>query len=247
MPLTKGSECEVFRGDETTVVKTGDSVRMAEAHTMRFVSEKTSLPVPKVLDAYIDTKSKHACIVMEYIDGRPLDEEWDSYDETQKQCVSSQLKHFLDEIRQIPGAFVGSVDGSCCKDQLFNYVPTLCGPFQSEHAFHQGLINAVKGKGSDPWKDLIIRFLKGMPPHKIVLTHNDIAPRNILVRNANVVGIVDWELSGFYPEYWEYVKAFCFPDWKSSWIKEGVVDRILDPYLLELAYIIHARDVIWGF
>lgn len=245
--LSQGQVCQVYRVDKTTVVKTSDGVRMAEAAAMNFVREKTRVPVPKVLDAYVDADSGHVCIVMEYIDGRPLDEEWDSYDKTQKRGVESQLKKYLEEIRQIPGTFVGSLDGSRCQDQLFDNDPTLSGPFESEAAFQKGLISAMKERGSRPWTDVVIRFIEAMPPHKIVFTHNDIAPRNILVRDAKVVGIVDWEFSGFYPEYWEYVKAFCWPDWESSWIREGVVDKILEPYLLELAYVMHARDIIWGF
>lgn len=179
---------------------------------MEFVREKTSVPVPKVLDAYVDAESENVCIVMEYIDGRPLDEEWDTYDETQKRSVESQLKGYLDQIRQIPGTFVGSVDGSNCNDQLFDDTPALSGPFDSEADFQKSLIAAIKEKGSRTWADVVIRFIEAMPPHKIVFTHNNIAPRNILVRDAKVVGIVDWEFSGFYQEYWEYVKAFCFPD-----------------------------------
>ncbi|KAK4692639.1 hypothetical protein P7C71_g4604, partial [Lecanoromycetidae sp. Uapishka_2] len=245
--LTKGNVCQVYRINNTTVVKTGDGIRMAEATTMHFIKEKTSVPVPKVLDSYVDTDTGHVCIIMEYIDGKPLDEEWDSYSDLQKRSVESQLKQYFDEIRQIPGTFVGSIDGSNCNDQLFDNDPTLSGPFDSEAAFQTGLIAAIKERGSQTWTDVVIRFIEAMPAHKIVFAHNDIAPRNILVRDAKVVGIVDWEFSGFYPEYWDYVKAFCWPDWQSSWIKEGVVDRILEPYLLELAYILHARDIIWGF
>ena len=81
-------------------------------------------------------------------------------------------------------------------------------------------------------------------PH-IVFTHNDLAPRDILVRDGNVVTILDWEFSGFYSSYREDVKAWCWPDWQSSWIKDNVIDRILDPYLTELAFVLHARDLVW--
>jgi aminoglycoside phosphotransferase (APT) family kinase protein len=38
-----------------------------------------------------------------------------------------------------------------------------------------------------------------------VFTHGDIAPRNIMVdESAHITGIIDWELAGWYPEYWEY-------------------------------------------
>jgi aminoglycoside phosphotransferase (APT) family kinase protein len=44
------------------------------------------------------------------------------------------------------------------------------------------------------------------------MTHSDIRPDNILVLvtdqgKIKVTGLVDWELSGAYPEYWEFVKA----------------------------------------
>lgn len=245
--LSKGIGCKVFRVDEKTVVKTGDDTRMAEAAAMSFVREKTGLPVPKVLDAYVDAESSNVFIVMEYIDGRPLDEKWDSYSELQKRSIECQLEKYLKEMRQISGTFVGSVDGSLCHDPLFDDAPTLSGPFESEAAFHEGLVSVMKEKGYSAWTDMVIRFIEKIPPHRIVFTHNDIAPRNILVRDAKVVGIVDWEFAGFYPEYWEYVKAFCWPDWQSSWIKEGVLDKILEPYLLELAYMMHVRNIIWGF
>jgi len=43
--------------------------------------------------------------------------------------------------------------------------------------------------------------------HKIVFTHSDVAPSNILVNEGYVVGIVDWQDAGLYPEYWGYATA----------------------------------------
>jgi hypothetical protein len=42
--------------------------------------------------------------------------------------------------------------------------------------------------------------------HRIVLTHCDLTPRNILIRDCQIAGLIDWEHGGWYPEYWEYVK-----------------------------------------
>jgi aminoglycoside phosphotransferase (APT) family kinase protein len=47
--------------------------------------------------------------------------------------------------------------------------------------------------------------------HEIVLTHGDISPRNILVQGSKVVAILNWEMSGHYPEYWDYVKTLFRP------------------------------------
>lgn len=45
-----------------------------------------------------------------------------------------------------------------------------------------------------------------MNGHEIVMTHNDFDPRNILVQGSQVVALLDWELSGFYPDYWSIVR-----------------------------------------
>ncbi|KAI0651065.1 kinase-like protein [Trametes meyenii] len=39
--------------------------------------------------------------------------------------------------------------------------------------------------------------------HRICFTHADLAARNILVKDGRLSGILDWEFSGWYPEYWE--------------------------------------------
>jgi len=55
--------------------------------------------------------------------------------------------------------------------------------------------------------------------HGIVMTHGDLNPRNIMitwesdqgslrtVKDIKVSGILGWESAGWYPEYWEFVKA----------------------------------------
>jgi thiamine kinase-like enzyme len=61
-----------------------------------------------------------------------------------------------------------------------------------------------------------------------VFTHGDLNPFNILVRDDRVVGIVDWEFSGWYPDYWEYTSAWFGNLTKQAWQKE--IANFLDPY-----------------
>lgn len=46
-----------------------------------------------------------------------------------------------------------------------------------------------------------------------------ISPQNILVENGHISGIIDWEQAGWYPEYWEYVKAMwgSIGTWSTVW------------------------------
>lgn len=48
--------------------------------------------------------------------------------------------------------------------------------------------------------------------YQVVLSHCDLHPRNILVVDdpdgmVRISSIVDWEMGGWYPEYWEMYKA----------------------------------------
>ncbi|KAL8661874.1 MAG: hypothetical protein Q9168_008340 [Polycauliona sp. 1 TL-2023] len=230
----------------TTVSKTSDVVRLTEAASMRYVRSKTSIPVPEVYDAFVDPDTKNVCILMEYIEGRPLDKVWDSYNESQKEHIISQLRGFWEELRQIKGTFIGPVDKTCCADQFFDGEDKESyGPYDTKTAFHDGLVRALEARGRTTWTDMVVKFIRSISEHDIVFTHNDLAPRNILVRDGDVVAILDWEFSGFYPAYWEYVKALCWPVGQSGWIKDNAVDRILRPHLTELAFILYVRDLVW--
>lgn len=95
------------------------------------------------------------------------------------------------------------------------------------------------------WIVHLSKLVRAMPSHDIVLTHADLSPRNIIVNGDQVVGIIDWEMSGFYPEYWEYAKAMYHPNWQSRWIEDGLVDTILKPYYLEHAVMLHMQEIVW--
>jgi hypothetical protein len=60
-----------------------------------------------------------------------------------------------------------------------------------------------------------------------VFTHGAFAPRNILVRGADVVGITGWEAAGFYPPAWESLSA----RWLLSrdCMTQTHIDRIISP------------------
>ncbi|KAK8043485.1 Aminoglycoside phosphotransferase [Apiospora rasikravindrae] len=143
-------------------------------------------------------------------------------------------------------SFIGAADGSACDDQFFCASPWSYGPYQTEEEFNEGLCQAwSKDREDEEAFTLLLCQMQRttMHGHDIVMTHNDFAPRNILVRGSTVVAILDWEYSGFYPEYWEYCKSLWRPCWDSAWIKDGLVERVLDPYYKELAVILHTSNM----
>jgi tRNA A-37 threonylcarbamoyl transferase component Bud32 len=240
-----GELVPVYKIDSKIVVKTGDSVREAEAAAMKLVSDKTSIPVPKIYNVYTDTATGHVRIIMEFIDGDRLCDTWDEYSSDEKDEVLNQLRDYVTQLRTLKGSFIGSVDGTCCEDQMFTDEIGAYGPYTDEESFNKGIATAVKNTLTGSWVDRVADMVMTLNNHDTVMTHGDLNPRNVLVKGSKVVAVLDWEMAGFYPEYWEYVKALYRPDWNSSWIKDRAVENIMKPYLPELAIILHARDIVW--
>jgi hypothetical protein len=55
---------------------------------------------------------------------------------------------------------------------------------------------------------------------------------NIITRGDEVVGIVDWETAGWWPEYWEYTSTWHVNLYNELWREE--VDKFLEPKVEEL-------------
>lgn len=97
----------------------------------------------------------------------------------------------------------------------------------------------------DHWSETVAGFIRALPPGEVLLTHNDLHPRNVTVRDGKVAAILDWELAGFYPEYWEYVKAWYRAGIDEPWVQDRAADKVLKPYPLARAVFEHTRDIVW--
>jgi aminoglycoside phosphotransferase (APT) family kinase protein len=195
------------------VLKSGTRIRMTEAHTLRLVKKHTTIPVPEVLDAW-PLDGGGAAILMEWInDADTLRNRWPSLTAEQKLNIAQQIRGYVDQLRALPQAEdrrgrIESVDGSACYDARLQDKP--CGPFPSEHDFNDFLVSRVACFMWEPGTRAQIERVRDKlrEDHQIVLTHGDINDRNILVNNdGNIVAILDWEMAGWMPEYWEYVKC----------------------------------------
>jgi hypothetical protein len=58
-------------------------------------------------------------------------------------------------------------------------------------------------------------------------THGDLSSLNILARNDNAVGIINWETAIWFPPYWEYTTARQVNPENSIWREE--IDKFLEP------------------
>ncbi|GAO20121.1 hypothetical protein UVI_02061600 [Ustilaginoidea virens] len=233
------------------IVKAGDLVHLTEAATMQFVANHTSIPVPKIYCSFI--WNNRAYIVMESIQGEPLSNAWSRLSETARQSIFTQIRDYIDELRRIepPGPQVQSSVGGSLRDLRIGHGYPRFGPFNSIREFHfwlrEGMVDsseAHKGINEEERQEMqkmITMQDKDRPMP--VFTHGDLNPTNIIVRGEKIVGFVDWEFSGWFPDYWEYTTAYCGNVVTTDW--QGLIHNFLDEFPDELAMEI-IRHKWWG-
>ncbi|KAF5646873.1 aminoglycoside 3 phosphotransferase [Fusarium sp. NRRL 52700] len=109
-----------------------------------------------------------------------------------------------------------------------------CGPFEDEEAFDNWCLGRLSGGTIQRWKwKKVLERHRRKSTGRFVLTHGDISPRNIMVDGTTITGIIDWELSGFYPEYVEYAFALGIGTGIEEWWKP-VLKEVLEPCSSEI-------------
>ncbi|KAJ6780380.1 hypothetical protein PWT90_03524 [Aphanocladium album] len=186
-----------------------------EMSALQKLRSSTYLPVPQGLDlvsrvieddsGWGDGPVCESFVLISAIPGVPLSQCIDAVSDDDYGRIELQLMDFVSQLRAVtktvnPGMAICNAAGEACREpRIKDFSPI--GPFKDEAAFSQEL----------RFSDEPIR--RG---HKIVFTHADLNPRNIMVRQVKsadgcgaweVSGIIDWETAGFYPEYWDCTKS----------------------------------------
>ncbi|KAL2173124.1 kinase-like domain-containing protein [Thermothelomyces heterothallicus CBS 202.75] len=211
----KISSWVVKHGCGTRVTKFNlNGIRPAEVEAMQFVSEHTTIPVPRVYDV----GENH--LTVELIEGETLEKAWEStLSAEDRALVSRQLRDYISQLRAIksPDGVICSFGGRPAID-TGRFYPLEGGPFADEAAFNDFLLTGLAERSPN-----VPGIIRGQmrEDHEIVLTHGDLHGINIIVRpGVGVAAIIDWELAGFYPEYVDLAKLFSYADWTCGYYHE---------------------------
>ncbi|KAL7272459.1 hypothetical protein RUND412_004726 [Rhizina undulata] len=203
------------------VVKIGGSIDTSHIPTLQHITlHAPSIPVPAIYGLLAFRNLSY--VFMSRIPGQSLDELWPTLTEQQKSSIQSQLIPLFSSLRSVPeppgGPALGGGEPRRCKD-VRRYDRVASTPITTEAEFNDFLLSGRRGIRVD----MVRSFLR--EDHKMVMTHGDLHPRNIMATleeardiqdgdaedvkslGVKIEGIIDWEYCGWYPEYWEYVKA----------------------------------------
>ncbi|KAF8338115.1 kinase-like domain-containing protein [Cantharellus anzutake] len=142
---------------------------------------------------------------MTALPGTPLLDSFLEMSEADLARVQETLRNWVDQLRALPSPTesVCAVDGGPCLSYRVSTHPF--GPFSSIREFHNRFYKIVPGEHQDRLRALA--EASHSRPHRLCFTHGDISPANVLVSGNQLTGLVDWECSGWYPEYYEYTMA----------------------------------------
>lgn len=127
------------------------------------------------------------------------------------------------------------------------------GPFHSIKSFNDWLFAAATRQRPGPdgfvpgldRDDMYRDFISDSG--NIYFSHGDLTLGNIIVSGAagsqRIVGIIDWEQSGWYPEYWEYFKLLYGVEYDHEWRNEGWAEKVMKPFPDELTAV--AEYFLW--
>ncbi|CAH0046836.1 unnamed protein product [Clonostachys solani] len=232
--------------DQNLVIKVGGSseLHLEEAQVIygiRHAFPTSEVPVPELFGW-----RKHGdmtFIYMSLISGKTLREAWDDLQTDDKTSICVQLSQIVTALRSIKPdtpQFIGSINGGTLQDRYFRY-DYEGGPFLSIKSYNDWLFAAATRQ--NPEKEEL-KFPDGLlrdylsDEGQIYFTHGDLTVGNIIVSGPpgayRIVGIIDWEQAGWYPEYWEYCKLLYGVEYDHPWREEGWADKVMRPFPREI-------------
>ncbi|KAK9366451.1 kinase-like domain-containing protein [Lipomyces kononenkoae] len=236
---------KVVRVKEHFAVKFGKGIPLSEAENMKFLAANSNVPVPKVYTAFIEPETNRTFVVMEFVPGDNLQDLLPSLTSIEKPIICRLVRNAIMELRKIPPAnYLGTLNHRPYLDGVFwtpDNNPIISGPFADQKEMNHGILERLRQTESPQYikllKEMVDRTLHG---HRIVFTHGDLQPKNIMVQRAGSgkdgspdfkITLIDWEFSGWYPEFWDFCNATIPCRFKPDWLE--LIPDILDQYPVE--------------
>lgn len=186
----------------STVRKCGSSFRIKrEIEAITFVRNHTTIPIPEIIDCQVDSNT--SWFLMKRLNGTTLGSAWPNMNNHARQNSLSQLKSYLGQLQNLHPSNhgqIGSCSGEAAYDHRLNNGSPI-GPFHSVSEFHDFLVAPVK---QCPRPELYLKYRNEFSDSFAVhFAHADFSYNNILVdeNTGNIMGVIDWEMAGFWPEW----------------------------------------------
>lgn len=176
---------------------------MPEIEAMRLVLSRTTVATPRV-HRYFFTKSESRIVdqcgylVMDYIEGKTVEEIWDTVSHEQRTSIVSQVAGYVSQLRSIHFDEPGPLGGGKCRGFWFSMYEA--GPFTNRAEFNAWFTRKLQMSKKFGYAD---KALPDFDYSTFVLLHNDLQPKNLILDCTGKIWIIDWGEAGAYPAIFE--------------------------------------------
>jgi hypothetical protein len=202
---------------------------------MRLVKEHApNVPIPDIhgsLYKYKEGVPFYGVLSMDFVPGKTLKLAWAELDEASKSRVCQDIWDLVAKIRTISRPddlgpeLYRTVDGSPSRDPLLGSSSDIPPRDLDDDTLRNRIYTRFVDSNGLSYHDSQ-DLLDLLPRSRVsVFTHGDIGPRNIIVdESGSITALLDWESSGWFPDYWEFAQMmkFCDPlehDWQ-KWMEK---------------------------
>lgn len=184
------------------------------------MGESLGIRVPAVRRVIKRTEHEKLFIVMDRIRGVTLDEAWTQLGWISTISTALQLRKFVQAMRSRTNPEAGGLATGVCNsiwlDDFFG-LPPRPAPELITSYFAFWLQYSRSQRWTYPNPEPSNMHLLPAQARSFVFTHQDLAPRNILLDNNGKLWLIDWYYSGWYPVYFEYVGMMNFNSFNTVW------------------------------
>lgn len=191
--------------------------------TQRFLSSKTSIPVPRIHYWSLDSHNilSFPFAIMDFMPGTNLSKVWNDKNwisDLKRRRIFEQIAGWMTELAALEFDQIGRLDWDTTSEvyrvvpfpdgsalmrdvQSFKEPDTLIpfGPFDSAHSFLSSLLSIRRHASDSPMLAVLQLFLSSLTDSTLegppfVLSHPDFDSQNVLVDDdGTITGIIDWD------------------------------------------------------
>ncbi|KAI1129807.1 kinase-like domain-containing protein [Nemania abortiva] len=163
-------------------------------------------PMPEILTSWTD--KGQFITIQSRIEGIELERAIPSLKKDDLAVIGHQLGQYLLRLRRATDQRMRMLDGRKVIDRrLLKPLPndTPHGNVTTDQHVRDELESRIAGKTE---RRIVLALMKKMPTAlPFTYSHSDLHEGNIMVKDGQFVGLIDWELAGFYPVWWDYVNS----------------------------------------
>ncbi|KAI0142313.1 kinase-like protein [Hypoxylon sp. NC0597] len=179
-----------------------------EVTNTNFIANKAKGRVPRIVASW--REGDRFFSVQERIEGEPLEDALPKLTKEDLARIGKQVGEFIIELRSITRPQMQMMDGRPVIDRrLFKPLPGSAHASYSICTSHDQVAANLAYSIRHLVKPETLYTLMAKMPSAMPFTfsHSDLHEGNIMVKDGNFVGLIDWELAGFYPRWWEFVNS----------------------------------------